>query len=308
MTGLWILNGVLMTMDRRNRLFSIGNNLCRSARRAFLAGGVLALALTSVVAFAPQADALKLTMRRVIFEGNVRSDTLTIINDSAEEVTYRLEWRRMRMDQNNNLVVVEGDEPVAGLMEAHEFVIFAPRRAVLPPGGSQQVRLMLRKPRDLAEGEYRSHLWIRPEADVVKFNPDVDAAAEGPAVQLRMLAGVTVPVFIRHGQTQVQAKIDEATLSSDGDAATLKMRISREGNRSLYGDIDLVCADGRVLQQIRGIAVYTEISSRNLSFPLALGASDIQGCGGMTALYRADPSDAVFRGGVLAEAAVAVRN
>ena len=295
-------------MDRRNHLFSMVNVLRRPVRRAFLAGGAIAIALASIVAFAPQADALKLTVRRVIFEGSVRSDTLTIINDSTEEMTYRLEWRRMRMGESDNLVVIDGDEPVAGVMEAREFVVFAPRRAVLPPGGTQQVRLMLRKPRDLAEGEYRSHLWIRPEAEVVKFTPDAEAAATGPAVQLRMLAGITIPVFVRHGQTSVQARIDEAVLSPDGDATTLKMRLSRDGNRSLYGDIDLVCADGRVLQQIRGIAVYTEISSRNLSFPLALTAADIRDCGAITALYRADPSDALFRGAVLAEAAVVVRN
>ena len=129
------------------------------------------LASAVMMAAAPDAHALRVTMKRVLFEGSKRADILILINNTGEEMSYRLGWRRMRMTEGQSVVPLADDDPGADLKPADDMIVYAPRRVVLPPGGSQQVRLMLRKPKGLADGEYRSHFWIEPEEESVKFDP-----------------------------------------------------------------------------------------------------------------------------------------
>ena len=54
------------------------------------------------------------------------------------------------------------------------MIRYAPRRVTVPPGGSQQIRILLRRPRDLEPGEYRSHLWIVTEQAAKEFVPEAE--------------------------------------------------------------------------------------------------------------------------------------
>lgn len=277
---------------------------CRSCPRLALAGAAAAvvMACAAVLFVAHDAHALKITMKRVIFEGPRRAEVLTLINNTADETAFRLGWRTMRMTPDKGLVEVpEGAE--SDIPSAEGMVIFAPRRVVIPPGGSQQIRLMLRKPRDLAEGEYRSHLWIRPEADAVKFDPQ-PAEAGKSSVQIKMLAGVSLPVFVRHGQMTATAAIENATLRRAGDKLAVELTLTRQGNRSIYGDFDFICAgaEERVVRQVRGIAIYTDVPSRKLNF--SFPAPETGGCSSMRIVYTADRDDPLFKGNVIAQATV----
>lgn len=269
-----------------------------ASRRVILAGvGVFAAALL----VASQAQAIKITMKRVIFEGAQRAEVLTLMNNSPDEITYRLGWRSMKMAESGGLKSVEDNEEIPGVGKADNMIVFAPRRITVPAGGAQQIRLMLRKPKDLAEGEYRSHLWIRPEEESVKFDPNPNADATKPSVQIKMLAGISVPVFVRHGNLTVSASITDASLTQKGDRLAVNLTLNRDGNRSLYGDFIFTCG-GQVVHQVRGIAVYTEVSKRNLSFSLPMPKSGAGFCSSMQIAYMADANDPLFKGGKVAEA------
>lgn len=259
---------------------------------------------------AQHADALKLTMRRVIFEQAKRNDTLTIINDTAEEMVYRLEWRTMRMDEGDALEPVPAGQTIPGLNGVESMVVFAPKRMTLAPGASQQIRLMVRKPKDLADGEYRSHLWVRPEESAVKFDTPADVATNAPTVQIKMLAGITVPVFVRQGQLTSTASITDAKLTRSGsDQFNVALTINREGNRSLYGDFNFVCLSGggeKTIHQVRGIAVYTEIARRTLDFTMPVPAEGAESCSSMRVTYLSDPQDPVLKGAKMAEVVLAL--
>lgn len=274
-----------------------------ASRRAVLASvGIFA----AVVLVASQAQAIKITMKRVIFEGTQRAEVLTLMNNSAEEVTYRLGWRSMVMDEDGGLKPVEDGAEAPGVNKADSMVVFAPRRVTVPAGGAQQIRLMLRKPKDLAEGEYRSHLWIRPEEESVKFDPNPDADPTKPSVQIKMLAGVSVPVFVRHGNLTASGTISNANLTQAGGKLHLALTINREGNRSLYGDFTFACG-GQVVHQLRGIAVYAEITKRNLDFTIPMPQAGAGFCSTMQVTYTADVNDPLFKGGKIAEAVATLK-
>ncbi|WP_435641143.1 fimbrial biogenesis chaperone [Micavibrio aeruginosavorus] len=278
-----------------------------SSRHSPLVRGLCVTAAALVLTLAANdAQAIRLTMKRVMFEGSQRTADLTIINNTAEEQVYRLGFKTMRMTQGDGLETLEDGVQDPALKSADSMVRFSPRRVTIPAGGSQQVRLMLNKPKDVADGEYRSHFWIRPEAESAKFDPaPQDNAASGPSVQIKMLAGVTLPVFVRVGPMNVTATIANAKAERKGERIAVSMDINREGNRSLYGDVEFTC-NGKVLHQVRGIAVYTEIAKRTVRLNVPVPKDGFGGCSAMDVIYRAETADAQYKGGVIAQTQVAI--
>lgn len=277
-------------------------------KKALLALGAGLLALG---AFSPEAWALKVTLKRIVFEGPRRAEVLSIINNTGEEQAYRLSWRPMRMTEDDALVPVEDDAQAALLRPVDDFVRFAPRRIVVPPGGTQQVRLMLTRPQDLAAGEYRSHLWLQPEADHVKFDARKNTQGEEtarPQVQLKMLTGMTIPVIVRHGPLSVKATLSDVrvTRHAEGRGLDVSLRVGRQGNRSLYGDFKLTCDGDVLVREIKGVAVYTEVAQRHLRFSVPLAAADSPACKNLSVQYIADQDDMDLKGAVLATATVSV--
>ena len=268
---------------------------------------ILWVALFAFTVFVAPDNALavRVTLKRIVFEGPKRTETLTIMNQDSKAVTYRIGWRRFRMTEDSALKAVPDDAEAPDLKEAKDMIRYAPRRVTIPPGGSQQIRLMLRRPRDLPDGEYRSHIWIVPEADVAEFNPNPEPVPDGKsAVQLAMLTGISLPVFVRNGKLTATGKLADPVITRDGDKLKLEMVIEREGDRSLYGDMDFVCNGGgaeKVLTQIRGIAVYTEVSKRKVHFDLPYPEGGAAACPNIKVLYRSDKEDTYFNGETISE-------
>ena len=163
--------------------------------------------LFAMIFGAQDGQAVRLSLKRVVFEGAQRADVMTLVNDSAEEQTYRLSWRDMKMTAEQPLAEVPEGTTDPAIKPARDLVIFAPRRVTLPPGGSQQIRLMLKKPADLPEGEYRSHLLVTPEKEAVRFDPSVAEGGDATSIALKMLAGVSFPVIVRQGNLPVAARV-----------------------------------------------------------------------------------------------------
>ena len=270
----------------------------------FLLAGAIGM-----VALPQYAYALRVTMKRVIFEGPRRTELLTIVNNTAEEQVFRLGWRNMRMSEDHSLEFVKEGDSLEGLKPAEDMVRFSPRRVVLPPGASQQIRLMLRRPKDLPEGEYRSHFWIQPEAEAVKFKPNPEKKNEkGPTVQIKMLTGMTVPVFVRNGNLTANVTFSNATITPEGNGIKVKLTVNREGQRSVYGDMKLYCvgSGGEVLQrESNGIAIYTEVGKRNMEFDVPFPeAGGADACRQIRVKYVAVDDDSQYKGAVMAETTI----
>ena len=133
---------------------------------AFVVAALLVLAVPAKPLFAAPGDLL-ISPVRVVLEGRQRSAELTLVNRGEETMTYRVEFENRRMLEDGRFEsALEARE---GELFADSMIRYAPRRITLEPGSPQTIRVLLRKPSDLAEGEYRSHLLFRavPEATVV---------------------------------------------------------------------------------------------------------------------------------------------
>lgn len=278
----------------------------RNSTLAMLAVSMLFVALAGLI-WINEAQAIRLSMKRIIFEGPKRSDLITIMNNTTREQTYRLGWRHYRMDEQRSLIALgEEEKDVAGIKWADTMISYAPRRVTVPAGGSQQVRVLLRRPRDLAPGEYRSHLWIVTEAENQEFDPGSQQSTTTRSFRLTMQPAVTMPIFVRVGDLTAQASISDARLSLGADGGTVNFVLNRSGDRSLYGDIKIICTGGKeyIASHTRGIAVYTEVSRRIFEYDFKIPPEHANDCRQVRVEYIADREDLLYSGQIVASATV----
>ncbi len=208
---------------------------------------------------------------RVVLEGRKRSEQLALVNKGSESATYRITLINMRMGVDGSMVEIS--EPAEGETFADRLVRYSPRQVTLAPGASQAVRLIARKPKDLAPGEYRSHMMFRSVPQVQTQSIE-NAANQGSSAVLIPVFGIAIPVIIRHGELNYAVELSNTALippAKEGDLPRLKFDINRTGNRSAFGDLTASVMSGGdeiVLGQIRRLAVYTPNASRTVTMVL----------------------------------------
>jgi P pilus assembly chaperone PapD len=256
---------------------------------------VLLLLPTIVCAQGP--GDLLIAPTRVVLDGRVRTAEIVLVNIGAATATYRISLVRQRMTEDGRFEEV--GEPLEGEQFADDLVRFTPRQAVLEPRVAQTVRLQLRKPADLAAGEYRSHLLFRAIPPVAEATAE-EAPTEGTlGIKLIPVYGISIPVIVRNGETWAKVTISDLELkpgTEDAPNPTLSLVLNRTGNRSTYGDITVTTrfagqSKDTVLARVAGLAVYAPNPLRRLA--LALQVPDDANLSGarVQVEYRDRPED-----------------
>ena len=250
---------------------------------------------------------LMLYPTRIVFAGNQRAAQLELINNGSESATYRISLVNRRMSETGTFANI--DSPLPGEQFAGELLRYSPRQVTLLPGVGQTVRIMVRKPANLATGEYRSHLLFaqQPEA---RGSTSIEArnsiADNEIGIMLTTLVGVSIPVIVRHGNTEASVSLTHLDLQQPSNAApTLTLSMERSGNQSVYGDltVSLTPASGaeQVLARANGVAVYSPNLLRRASLALQLPNGQRLTNGTLRVTYREQAEDG---GKLLAEAAL----
>jgi hypothetical protein len=267
------------------------------------------LLLCALMLLLPQlarAD-LMLFPTRVVFEKNQRSTQVDLVNNGAEPATYRISLVNRRMSETGELQ--PADTPREGELFASDMVQFSPRQVTLQPGTSQTVRVMVRKPAELAPGEYRSHLQFQrmPEA---KGATSVEAKGADPkeiGITLTALVGASIPVIVRQDDTSASVSLSHLELQPPGAGAPalLALQFERSGNRSVYGDlaVSFTPTGGaeQVVARAAGVAVYTPNALRRAQLPLQPPRGVALAHGTLHVTYRDRPEAG---GALLAESAL----
>lgn len=233
--------------------------------------GVTSLLPTTIYA----AGELMVAPTRIIFEARDRTAKVNLVNNGTETATYRLEFTRKRMTEDGRFVDV--DRPLPGEKFCDQMIRFSPRQVTLPPGQSQTIRLILRKPANLEPGEYRSHLLFRsiPKSSSSSIESIDKKKSSQLKIELTPVLGISIPVIVRHGKTEATVSIDKISIvKSRQNRLFTRFALQRDGNQSVYGDlsVDLITKDGKKinLSKANGISVYTPNSIRMVTLPLYL--------------------------------------
>ena len=268
--------------------------------------GALALValtvFTHVPAQAQGAGDLLVAPTRVVLDG-ARGTEVILNNIGAAPATYRitLELRRMRAD--GSLEDVEQSSANAVEATTLGMISYAPRRVTLPPNQPQSIRIGIRAPQSLPDGEYRAHMLFRAIPDskpaTVSTGPK-----EGVSIALTPIYGVTIPIIVRQGNLSAKAAITDARIEKGDERDTFSFGLTRSGTRSTYGRIRVIKPGvDKPLIDARGIAVYAELADRRVVFPVdAELAAKLKGPATIQYLEDIDAG-----GGVIAELQTVIR-
>jgi len=274
--------------------------------RAIRLGGslaALAIGLSAVPAHAGVGDLLVAPTRLVIDSG--RGTEVVLNNIGTDTANYRISLELRRMDAGGNLIEVPEAQVTEREKKTLEIITYAPRRVTLPPNQPQAIRVGIRAPADLPDGEYRAHMVFRaiPNALPIGTTP---SASKSLSVQLIPIYGVMIPVIVRKGNLQVAAQMSGVHLGQmtvlDPKVPAqpaLDFTLNRTGTRSVYGNVRVMRAgQATPLFAVRGIAVYAELGQRSVELPLTAAQSEVLH-GPVTVEYR-EPDD--LGGGLIASA------
>ncbi|MEO8431435.1 MAG: molecular chaperone [Acidobacteriota bacterium] len=230
----------------------------------------------SAPADVPGIGDLLVAPTRIVFEGRTRAAELTLLNIGKQTATYRISFTHLRMGETGDLKEIDKAEP--GDRFADDLVRYSPRQVTLDPNVAQTIRLQVRKPEGLADGEYRSHLLFRavpPESSQPETSVEAPEKKTGYSIRLTPIYGVSIPVIVRSGAVSVKVTLSDLEVrppENPGDPMSLDMKIRRDGNESVYGNlrVTFVPLSGKeqVVAVLNGVAVYTPNTQRLLRFPL----------------------------------------
>ena len=234
---------------------------------------------------------LNISPKRLTFDRSGKSATIYIFNQGQTAATFDITLVDRIMTPAGQITPLAEAltqpelTPIANrLKSAQPMLVATPRRVTLAPGKGQTIRVRVNPGAEAAQaaGEYRTHLTVTtiPPRDI---GLTADQASQPSADELKFVVysvfGISVPVIVRLGDTDVRAgienaKITYADISPDGVAPTkrtavLSFDLARLGPNSLFGNLQVTGArDKEPIGIARGVGVYTEIDRRAVQIPL----------------------------------------
>ena len=232
-----------------------------------------ALLLPALVASVLRAQAgagdLLVSPARVILDNRNRTAELILSNRGDATDTYRIRLIHMEMTADGGLK--EGKAPATGV-DSSTLVRYAPHEVTLEPGQTQVLRVMLRKPADLPDGEYRVHMLF--QAIPPELAGTAPAKGKGISIKLVPIMGLAIPVIVRQGELTAKAGLADLKLEQEKDQAFAAFHLTRQGNASVYGNLSASfqpkSGKAIALGEMNGVAVYPPLDARNIRMALKL--------------------------------------
>ena len=242
---------------------------------SLLSSLVVIFVVTPSVVYAKQAS-LMLYPTRFVLDERERNVTVDIINKGDARGSYRIELVDMKMPENAAIrQLVEGEIDPYSL---RKFTRISPRRAVLKPNEVQKIRILIRRPKNLIDGEYRSHLKVT----LTETNLD-ELEKQDPnkkfSIEIKPRLAFTIPIIFRQGDTSNKVAIEQAKVIYDKSdvekkSPMLEIMFSQKGTRSSMGDINVIHTDNKgvdtTVNFYPGVAIYRATPLRRIRVPLSV--------------------------------------
>lgn len=226
------------------------------------------LALLAVATPAAASGDLLVAPTRIVLDGP-RGAEIVLNNVGDAPATYRISLELRRMQADGSLDDVELVDATPAEQAMLGMLVYSPRRVTLPPNQPQTIRIGVRAPEGLPDGEYRAHMLFRAIPDAVPVSTTPADPASGVSIALTPIYGVTIPIIVRQGNLSATAAMSNPRVSSDGEEHRLQFDLARTGNRSVYGEVFAMRQGvAEPVLVARGIAIYAELGSRTVTLPL----------------------------------------
>lgn len=234
---------------------------------------LLALTLLPGVA---QAQGVLIAPHALFIDHRTRSGWIQLHNPGAEpaEVNLELLFGYPVTDSTGQLELRMIEEPDSTLPSAMTWIQAFPRRTVVPPQGRQTIRLMVRPPADLADGEYWARVVVAARGGTVPVEVQDSANIQiGLTLEVRTI----LPLLYRKGPLTTGVRLADTRATREGDSVMVRTRMTRTGTAAYLGTVraSLRNAGGtEVAQYTMPISVYYDIEPRFALAAPALPAGD----------------------------------
>jgi hypothetical protein len=260
--------------------------------RSLILAGALSVALFGLAAAQTPPEQIGATLRfeptRLVLDADRPSGTIHVT--ASEDITVDVDFLDRVMTEQGAILDLDAareapgaEGAIARLRSAAPLLAPVARRLHLRPGESVAIEVALARPRgriQAGQGEHRTHLTISPVAPASPAPPSADGGA--PATVNWRYA---LPMIVRGPDVPARAALAVSSqaravpgLSSPSPDA-VDIEIWRAGDRSLYGDLVVKDAAGKVLAALEGLAVYPEIDRRVVRLalpPRSAGPLEVQ--------------------------------
>lgn len=203
-----------------------------------------------------------------------RTGRLEVQNTSNEprEVTIRLAYGLPQSDSVGNVFVQLQDSNITDPRSAVDWVKPFPRKVLVPPNGTQVIRLVARPPQGLADGEYWARIVVTSREGASQL-PAIQGE-EQIATRLNMVMQTAIMLKYRTGDCATRIEIGESRAALTEAGAEIMLGLENKGNASYMGVLHCKVsdADGKaVAQREFNIAVYDRLTRRvDLEFDRSL--------------------------------------
>lgn len=254
----------------------------------------VALALFLAVPVPVAADILILPIRTV-FKDRERMKNIAVVNKSDKAATFRMSLFYQEQTADGSYKKLDG--PLNPAADFSKMMTFSPRQVSLPAYGKQAIRLALRRPADLPEGEYRVHLRLQRLDGDQKVGL-TGKNGKGVSLQMGINVGFAVPIILRHGKYDSAATISDPVFTrASADGKTLpkvEFTINRTGKYSTLGKVEvfwtpLSGGEEKKVGILNNANVFPELTKRSMK--VSLNDKTISG-GTLRIVYDGDDADA----------------
>ena len=210
---------------------------------------------------------ISINSKYLLFDDKTRNNDLTVINASSEPHTYKISF--IYYKQNADGSYVPNND--ISLIESSKYLKITPRQFTLKPSESQVIRIQKTSMADSPDKEYDMHMLIKEQPEEVPPSDLKIEKNEDLEIKIKPLFAVSFPVIVRKGKLEANNSITETNFFVEDNIIKLKVKISREGNRSSRGDL-ILKNNKDVVAKADGVNIF--LSNNLREFTLNIGSTD----------------------------------
>ncbi|MCK5125113.1 MAG: hypothetical protein KAR42_02560 [candidate division Zixibacteria bacterium] len=192
-------------------------------------------------------------------------------SNKPKEVEIYFSFGIPTSDSLGNINLVLQDSSITDSRSCVDWVRAFPRKIILPPNGSQVVRLLARPPKDLPDGEYWARIVVRSQEG--ESSIPMAEGNEQITTKLNMIMQTAISLKYRTGDLAAQIEMNNISYTVKEKQILILADLKNTGNVSYLGVYNclLLDADNKVISTTKGnLAVYREMRKR-INLPLIKG-------------------------------------
>jgi P pilus assembly chaperone PapD len=209
----------------------------------------------------------------VILTDKKRTGRINVENPSnkPKEVKISFSYGLPTSDSLGKISIDLRDSDVDDPRSALNWIKAFPRKVLLPPNGSQVIRLVAQPPSDLPDGEYWAHIIIESQEGETSY--PLATEEEGITTRLNMIMKTAIALKYRTGDLNAELLMTDVTTKEQDSRVMVLCDLKNLGNVSYLGV--LTCRlydaeDKEISYHKSNLAVYRDLR-RGIYLPLSNG-------------------------------------